>query len=98
MIIQGWGGGSLIYFTLQACAITFEDAVQGLVRRSGVKIPGALRRAVGYMWVMAWFSLAIPIWMEPHVKAGITSDGVSGSSVVPVLAREIAARLRLEVR
>ncbi|TEB25521.1 hypothetical protein FA13DRAFT_1777387 [Coprinellus micaceus] len=98
MIIQDWSGGSLIYFTLQACAITFEDAVQGLVRRSGIKVPSLLARVIGYTWVVAWFSFAIPIWMEPHVKAGITSDGVSGSSVVPVLAREIASRLRLEVR
>lgn len=98
MIIQNWSGGSLIYFTSQACAITFEDAIQGLVRRSGVKVPRALSRVVGYLWVVAWFSFAIPIWMEPHVKAGITSEGVTGSSVVPMLAKGIASRLRLEVR
>ncbi|KAF6751644.1 hypothetical protein DFP72DRAFT_1172059 [Ephemerocybe angulata] len=98
MIIQDWSGTSLIYFVSQAVAITFEDAMAGLVRRSEVKVPTAFSRLVGYLWVVAWFSFAIPIWMTPHVKAGITSDGVSDNNVVPALAREIAARLRLEVR
>ncbi|RXW19039.1 hypothetical protein EST38_g6808 [Candolleomyces aberdarensis] len=97
-IIQNWSGGSLIYFTLQAVAITFEDGVVGLVRRSGVKVPPVLAKLVGYLWVVAWFSFAIPIWMEPHVKAGITSNDVSDNAVIPALAQEIAARLRLEVR
>ncbi|KAF5313322.1 hypothetical protein D9611_008498 [Ephemerocybe angulata] len=98
MIIQDWSGTSLVYFVSQAVAITCEDAMAGLVRRSEVKVPTAFSRLVGYLWVVAWFSFAIPIWMTPHVKAGITSDGVSDNNVVPALAREIAARLRLEVR
>lgn len=98
MIIQDWSGGSLIYFTLQAVAITFEDGAVGLVRRSGVKVPPILAKLIGYLWVVAWFSFAIPIWMEPHVKAGITSDNVSDNAVIPALAQEIAGRLRLEVR
>lgn len=64
-------GASFPFFFSQAVAITFEDAVIALVRRSGVKVPQVLARAVGYAWAVAWLCLSAPWLINWTLRAGI---------------------------
>ena len=66
-------GASFPFFFSQAVAITFEDAVIGLVRRSGVKVSPVLARAVGYAWVVAWLCISAP-WMTNWMLRAGTID------------------------
>ena len=47
---------SLAFFIIQACAIAFEDLVQWVLRKCGVKVQKPVSRFVGYVWIMAWFT------------------------------------------
>ncbi|KAJ3510094.1 hypothetical protein NMY22_g16079 [Coprinellus aureogranulatus] len=86
MVIQDWGGNSFLFFTLQACAITFEDAVRGLAKKVGVRIRPRFARAVGHVWVLAWCSVTLAIWAAPQTRMGLTSDATVKNDVVRRLA------------
>ncbi|KAF9777635.1 membrane bound O-acyl transferase family-domain-containing protein [Thelephora terrestris] len=74
---------SFKFFLLQAVAITFEDFVLSLAKRylpqSGIesKLRDAgwswlevVVRVVGYCWVILWFCLTVPVWMDESSAAG----------------------------
>jgi len=71
------------FFLLQAVAITFEDFVIYLAKRflskSGIESKpgnagwswrGAVVRVVGYCWVLIWFCLTVPVWMDEANAVG----------------------------
>ncbi|KAJ3521494.1 hypothetical protein NMY22_g12293 [Coprinellus aureogranulatus] len=93
-VAGSWGGGSIALFLAHAGAITFEDAVQGLVKMLGIKVHPALAKVVGYIWVIGWFSYSftIAVKVEPGVTAALTLDEPSlpGSDVVLRIARWVA--------
>ena len=77
---------SLKFFPLQAVAITFEDFViyvsKGLFRWVGIEIKqgkdggswlGVVARAIGYCWVILWFCLALPVWVDGLNAAGFSN-------------------------
>ena len=73
---------SLKFFLLQPVVITFEAAVIYIMKRSlpqggtGLK-PGEEEswarttvRVVGYCWVVLWFCLALPVWVDGASAVG----------------------------
>lgn len=75
----GQQSGSMIFFPIQAVAITFEMFVAYLVRlaegATGTQVPVRMKRWIGYVWVTGWFSMTQWIWIEPAVRAGFVEDG-----------------------
>ena len=89
---------SIKYFLLHATAITFEDIVIYIAKRSllvvGIKLTpekldgtriGAIVRVIGYCWVTLWLCFTVPLWQ----------DGKSFTSVNHV-HREPIARFMLD--
>ncbi|KAF5314880.1 hypothetical protein D9619_007492 [Psilocybe cf. subviscida] len=70
MFLQNFAGVSLQFFLLQGIAITFEDALIGVAKRTGLANSSPLARAVGFCWVFVWFTLSTPYWAEPVLLAG----------------------------
>ena len=77
---------SIKYFLLQAVAITFEDIVIHVAKRSllvvGIKLTpgkldgtriGAIVKVIGYCWVILWFSWAFPIWQDGLSVLGLST-------------------------
>ena len=77
---------SFKFFLLQAVAITFEDFViyvaKSLLRRRGVELkvgkadeswPEAVARVIGYCWVVLWFCLTLPLWVDELDAAGFNN-------------------------
>ena len=89
--------GSLIFFLLQAVGITIELAFATLLHTaqsvSNIRVPTAIKRGVGYLWVVAWLSVTLGFWVEPEVRAGFIEDGWH-----PRFARSIADALKAKVR
>lgn len=78
---------SLKFCLLQAVVITFEDLIihiaTRLLRRKGIELkPGRnderwaemVVRAVGYCWVVLWFCLTLPIWVDEANTVGFFSS------------------------
>jgi len=77
---------SFKFFLLQAVAITFEDFIiyiaKGLLRRGGIELKlgkgdeswlEAVVRVIGYCWVVLWFCLSLPIWVDELDAAGFNN-------------------------
>ena len=74
---------SFKFFLLQAAAITFEDLVIYMAKRfliRGIKLKpggddesrgGAVVRVLGYCWVILWFCLTLPAWLDGASAAGL---------------------------
>ncbi|KAJ7937069.1 membrane bound O-acyl transferase family-domain-containing protein [Mycena leptocephala] len=73
MALRHWGGRALIFFLLQAVAITVEECVQGLGRRLGLAASWRWK-AVGYFWVWSWFAFCLPIWQDPLLHKGVFEE------------------------
>lgn len=73
MALRHWGGGALRFFLLQAVAITFEECVQDVGRRLGLRTSWAWK-AVGYFWVWSWFAYCLPIWQDPLLHNGVLEE------------------------
>ncbi|KAF8984061.1 membrane bound O-acyl transferase family-domain-containing protein [Cyathus striatus] len=75
MMAGQFSTGSQIFFMLQPFAIVFERAVLrhlgffGDIR--GGRKPNLVIRVLGHVWVLTWFSLTVPIIMQPIVKTGM---------------------------
>ena len=80
---------SLKFFLLQAVAITFEDFViylaKCLLHQGGVELkPGkddeswaeATVRVIGYCWVILWFCLSLPVFVDEPSTLGFNSGDV----------------------
>jgi hypothetical protein len=69
-ILHSWSTGAMKFFMLQPLGIAFEHLISYLVRSAGISPPKWVSRAVGYLWVLWWFTITLPMWLEPVVKAG----------------------------
>lgn len=67
--------GALRFFCSQALIITFETALALLASRLGLSTASWWTRALGYVWVIGWFSCSLPWWIEPHVRVGFVDSG-----------------------
>ncbi|KAJ6602301.1 membrane bound O-acyl transferase family-domain-containing protein, partial [Mycena sp. CBHHK59/15] len=71
MALRHWRGGALRFFLLQAGAITVEDFLVFLARKTPfVRAPRRVVWAAGYAWTLAWFTLSLPGWQDPLNAAG----------------------------
>ncbi|KAF8196582.1 membrane bound O-acyl transferase family-domain-containing protein [Pholiota molesta] len=84
VLFQNWSGTSLRFFSLQAVAITFEDAVVALARRLGYGYQerNPLFKIIGFIWVFIWFSYSLPIWLDPILHAGTMDKGINVSLIL----------------
>ncbi|KAF8961938.1 membrane bound O-acyl transferase family-domain-containing protein [Flammula alnicola] len=56
---------NIVFFVLQAVAITVEDVVIGTGKKLGIKKVPWL---VGYLWILCWFAWSSPIWFETLIR------------------------------
>ncbi|KAJ6515266.1 membrane bound O-acyl transferase family-domain-containing protein [Mycena sanguinolenta] len=73
MALRHWGGGALLFFLMQAVAISFEECVQGAGRRLGFKASWGWK-VVGYFWVWSWFAFCLPVWQDPLLNKGVFEE------------------------
>ncbi|KAH9479901.1 Acetyltransferase ataH [Psilocybe cubensis] len=64
---------NILFFTLQAAAIAFEDGMIFLGKRMKLeRVP----KALGYAWVVAWLALSGPIWLETLITGRLLLQNV----------------------
>ncbi|KAJ7631226.1 membrane bound O-acyl transferase family-domain-containing protein [Roridomyces roridus] len=71
--------GPLVFSMTQAMGITLEDFLVTLGKRLGFR--GVVWKVVGVVWVVAWFTVTTPIWMDNQIKAGLLDPEVGGMSI-----------------
>lgn len=54
------------FFCLQALAIMVEDGLRAMTDH--LPIPRPVRRAIGYVWTVAWLWWITPLWMYPILR------------------------------
>ncbi|KDR70937.1 hypothetical protein GALMADRAFT_271385 [Galerina marginata CBS 339.88] len=59
---------NILFFVLQAVAITLEDTIISLGKRCGLR---RIPKVVGYFWVLIWMTWSSPIWLETLVEGGL---------------------------
>lgn len=83
IIYQKWAGHSMEFFLLQAVAIACEDIIISLAARAGFSSkPNRYIKFIGFVWVFAWFTYSLPIWLDTTIHAGIMDDGCNFSLVL----------------
>ncbi|KAJ3807423.1 membrane bound O-acyl transferase family-domain-containing protein [Lentinula aff. lateritia] len=71
MVGRDYVGISFRFFCLQPFAITFEELVKIAALRLGLKNKLAtVKKVVGYMWVVWWFTTTAPFLIDPAMQAG----------------------------
>ena len=71
------------FFLLQAVAITFEDAIISLAARAGFSTkPNRFFKFMGFVWVFAWFTYSLPMWLDQTIHAGTMDDGLNFSFIL----------------
>ncbi|KIK56852.1 hypothetical protein GYMLUDRAFT_1012246 [Collybiopsis luxurians FD-317 M1] len=82
-------GVSILFFTLQAVGITTEELFKFFVRRYGHgwdrTLPDWAGRGVGYVWVLYWLTLTMPVLIDPATKVGFDRESLIPVSPVRVL-------------
>ena len=83
--------GEFRFFMAQPLAITSEDFVQWCWRQSGYaeRHPGAAK-FVGYVWVFAWFSYCLPLFVQAQRAVGIMEADLGGSWAMQLAERHVA--------
>ncbi|KAF8800800.1 hypothetical protein BYT27DRAFT_7262640 [Phlegmacium glaucopus] len=72
ILYQKWDGHSMEFFLLQAVAITGEDIIVELAARVGFSSKSnRFFKFIGFLWVFAWFSLTLPLWLDKQIHAGL---------------------------
>lgn len=94
MVSRKLFGASFPFFIAQAAAISLEDAVVGVAKRTGMQAqcPDGLAHALGYVWVFVWLSVSTS-W---SMRAGVIDTSRMPFSLVTMLVPTIttgAARL-----
>ncbi|KAJ6576560.1 membrane bound O-acyl transferase family-domain-containing protein [Mycena vulgaris] len=68
--------GPLFFFLSQAMIITVEDSIISVGKKAGLR--GRSWKVVGFLWVLAWLTLSVPIWMDKQVAAGFMDAEFKG--------------------
>ena len=77
--------GELTFFMSQPAAIAVESLVQWGFSRVRSRTAGpdnnqpALSMHAGYIWVVFWFSVSLPVYVKGCRDAGIIRDAIFGS-------------------
>ncbi|TFK21113.1 hypothetical protein FA15DRAFT_707525 [Coprinopsis marcescibilis] len=76
--------------TLETALIAFAKRALGLAGGSSTtagagarpedqkklgRLPRLMLRLAGYAWTLSWFTYTLPIWIQPHVRAGFFKGG-----------------------
>lgn len=77
-------GASFPFFIAQAFAITFEDAVIGLVRRSGIKVPVSIAHTVGYAWAITWLCISAPLYINWSLLVSLSLPSVTRTATAGI--------------
>ena len=78
-----WAGYSIQFFLLQAVAITCEDIVISLALRAGFSSkPNPFFKFIGFIWVFAWFTYSLPLWLDKTIDGGLFEQGVKFSAIL----------------
>jgi len=67
-------GKSIQFFLLQAVGITFEDALVAIASHLGYRKPSVFSKLIGFVWVFAWFTFCLPMWLDPQLHAGMMDN------------------------
>ncbi|PCH37581.1 hypothetical protein WOLCODRAFT_140944 [Wolfiporia cocos MD-104 SS10] len=65
-------GASLTYFIAQAVAISVEDAIIDVAKRTRLRCPELLTRCLGYAWVFLWLGISTPWLFNWTIQAGVS--------------------------
>jgi len=76
MVGKKYAGLSFPFFFSQAVAITLEDAILALAKKSAIPVSDTLAQLVGYSWVIFWFNLSLPWYLRWPVNAGIIQPAI----------------------
>ncbi|KAJ6550967.1 membrane bound O-acyl transferase family-domain-containing protein [Mycena vulgaris] len=76
--------GSLLFFGIQPAAIALETLVASLRGKARGRAPGGKALGLGHVWVLAWFTLTLPIMQDPLIKAGELASRVDVSLIMRV--------------
>jgi len=71
--LQQYSSAALRYFFFHACAIMIEDGVIGLGKRAGLRRNWGWK-IFGYLWVVLWFSIVLPDWIDFKLFHGLSSN------------------------
>ncbi|KAF9809459.1 hypothetical protein IEO21_07385 [Rhodonia placenta] len=84
-------GASFPFFIAQAAAISLEDAVVGLAKRTGMQAqcPDGLAHALGYVWVFVWLNMSVPWYLNWSTRAGVIDTSRMPFSLVTMLVPTI---------
>ena len=90
LILQKWAGHSMKFYLLQAVAITCEDMVIALAARIGFSSrPNFFLKLMGFVWVFAWFTYSLPVWLDENIHVGTMDGGWNISSWVSSAAWQL---------
>ncbi|KIK56851.1 hypothetical protein GYMLUDRAFT_247399 [Collybiopsis luxurians FD-317 M1] len=82
-------GVSILFFTLQAVGITIEELLKFFVRRYGHgwdrTLPDWVGKGVGYVWVLYWLTLTMPVLIDPATEVGFDKESLIPVSPVKIL-------------
>ena len=83
-------GASFPFYFYQAVAITFEDAVIAVVRRSVVKVPQPLAHLIGYAWAVLWLCISAPWLITWMLRMGVIDSDRMTVSVIDRLTPHLS--------
>ena len=83
VLYQKWAGNSMKFFLLQAVAIAFEAAIITLATKAGFSPkPTNFVKFIGFVWVFAWFTYCLPLWLDEVIHSGAMDNGLDYSLVL----------------
>lgn len=77
-LLRNWTGRSFAFFLLQAVAILLEDMAIEAAKEAGFRDSGRVSyvwKVVGWLWVIFWFSLTMPMMIDRQLRGGIFGFG-----------------------
>lgn len=83
-------GASFPFYFYQAIAITFEDAVIEVVRKSGIKVPQSLAHLIGYTWAVLWLCISAPWLITWMLRMGVIDSDRMTVSVIDRLTPHLS--------
>lgn len=81
--------GAILFFCLQPLGIMLEEAVQSIVPG---QLPVSVRKVAGYIWVMAFMSWSVPVWLYPHLRLGMNAADMLPFHFVSPLIKALASK------
>ncbi|KAF9459746.1 membrane bound O-acyl transferase family-domain-containing protein [Collybia nuda] len=64
----------MYFFIAQAFVIIFEEIIITVAKRAGYTSLSKLHKAMGYSWVLCWFTLSIPGFLDAMIESGLVDS------------------------